>query len=277
MCKPIDLEDYAEPRCLLKMGGQEEGCAVTAVPAGRITEKANEYFSRNDYAGAERHFLYWLSEAKAVKDKRGEFTVCNELMGLYRKTGKREEALKAVSRIVELISELGIERTVSAGTAYLNAGTVYKAFGMAETALPYFERALKIYNDSLSEGNALFGGLFNNMALCLTDLKRFSEAREKYLSALSVMEKVPGGQVDMAITHLNIADLTEAEKGLEEGAEEISARLEAAERLLDDPALPRDGYYAFVCEKCAPSFGYYGYFAFEEELKRRSKEIYERA
>ena len=56
-----------------------------------------------------------------------------------------------------------------------------------------------------------------------------------------------------------------------------SARLEAAERLLDDPALPRDGYYAFVCEKCAPTFDYYGYFLVADDLNERARAIYERA
>ena len=29
--------------------------------------------------------------------------------------------------------------------------------------------------------------------------------------------------------------------------------------------LKKDGYYAFVCEKCAPVFGHYGYFLTEIE------------
>ncbi len=35
------------------------------------------------------------------------------------------------------------------------------------------------------------------------------------------------------------------------------------------------GYYAFVCESCAPSFSYHGYFMTAEELKKRAKEIYD--
>ena len=50
-----------------------------------------------------------------------------------------------------------------------------------------------------------------------------------------------------------------------------------AEKLLYTESLPRDGYYAFVCEKCAPVFAYYGYFLTEQELHRRAGEIYERA
>ena len=38
----------------------------------------------------------------------------------------------------------------------------------------------------------------------------------------------------------------------------------------------RDGYYAFVCEKCASVFGYYGRFFYEKELTERARRIYER-
>ena len=53
--------------------------------------------------------------------------------------------------------------------------------------------------------------------------------------------------------------------------------LDAAWTLLHDPGVPHDGYCAFVYEKCAPSFGYYGRFADAEELKKEAEELYERA
>ena len=39
----------------------------------------------------------------------------------------------------------------------------------------------------------------------------------------------------------------------------------------------RDGYYAFVCEKCASVFGYYGRFFYDGELRARARGIYERS
>ena len=60
----------------------------------RVIERLDDFLSRSDYSSAEKHLLYWLSEAKELKDVRGEFAVSNELMGLYRKTGKKDEAYK---------------------------------------------------------------------------------------------------------------------------------------------------------------------------------------
>ena len=69
----------------------------------------------------------------------------------------------------------------------------------------------------------------------------------------------------------------EARDGLEAGEKEINDLADRAWDLLNDPAAPRDGYYAFVCEKCAPVFDYYGYFLAAQDLKERANAIYDRA
>ncbi len=274
--KAIGSEDYEEPRCPFCTDAYEKK-VVKRVPTGRIERKADEFFAKNDYAGAEKLYLFWLDEAKAGNDDGGEFFIRNELMGLYRKTGRKEDAIYCAEEALRLVPLACSENSVSAATAYINVGTVYKAFGKPEKAVPLFEKAEKIYTESLSDGDGRIGGLFNNYGLALADLGRYGEAREKYGKALSAMEKAENGEPERAITLLNLADLTQAEKGLENGAEEIEKYLKEAEKLIFSTNAPRNGYYAFVCEKCAPVFGYYGYFATEEELRNTAKRIYERS
>ena len=72
-----------------------------------------------------------------------------------------------------------------------------------------------------------------------------------------------------------MADALEAELGPEEAAEYTDEYMDRAAELLDTESLPRNGYYAFVCEKCAPVFGHYGYFAEEAELRKRVEAIRE--
>ena len=122
----------------------------------------------------------------------------------------------------------------------------------------------------------LLGGLYNNMALNYAAMKDYAKAHGLYDKAMAVMEKVPNGVLEQAITCLNRANAIEDEKGLEEGESSINALLDEAEQLLDTPSVPRNGYYAFVCEKCAPTFSYYGYYLTAEDLKRRAEEIYGR-
>ena len=77
------------------------------------------------------------------------------------------------------------------------------------------------------------------------------------------------------MTWLNLADMLEAKLGPEAAEGPVAECLDRAEKLLDTEGLPRNGYYAFVCEKCAPVFGYYGYFAAQEALEKRVKQIRE--
>ena len=114
------------------------------------------------------------------------------------------------------------------------------------------------------------------MALALVDLKRYKEAYELYEQAISVMQTVDDGYLEVAITYLNIASAKENELGAVECETEVRAYIEKAMEIFDKHE-KRDGYYAFVCEKCASVFGYFGYFLYEKDLLKRARDIYERA
>ncbi len=241
----------------------------------RILEKLDEYLHKNNYASAEEHLLFWQKEAVANRDLRIELLVQNELMGLYRKLGKEKEALDAVSTALQRIEEQGISHQVGAATTYLNAATVYKAFGRAEEAIPLFEKAKAVYESGLEKTDTRLAGLYNNMGLALVDVGRYSDADELYKKALLILEQNENGAPEAAITYLNMASAAEAELGALEADEKIQGYLVIAKSLLEDYP-KRDGYYAFVCEKCASVFGYYGHFFYEKELKERARRIYGR-
>lgn len=267
-------EEYIEPTCPLCMKTEND---PVSIPLGRVLEKLEEYFAKNDYASAQRHLLYWLNEARLGRDKRGEFSIFNELMGLYRKVGKEKEALDACTHALNLAESLEIITSAAGATALLNAATVYKAFGKAEKTLPLFEKAEKIYLCELDASDERIGGLYNNFALALVDCKQFSRAREYYQKALEQMKNTSSGELEQAITLLNLAELEEIEFGLEEACDKISNLVEQAWELFNLEKTIKNGYYAFVCEKCASTFGYYGYFLYELELKNRAEEIYARS
>ena len=142
-----------------------------------------------------------------------------------------------------------------------------------------------------------------------TALSKYDEALDLYEKAIAVMAKVQDGELEQAITCLNMADAVEAGAGMEEGESRIFELVERAEELLDNKgrellrrqggeapgraaggrsvletpgalkALSADekariGYYAFVCEKCAPVFEYYGYFLTANKLRETAEKIY---
>lgn len=98
------------------------------------------------------------------------------------------------------------------------------------------------------------------------DLGEYAEAETLYGYALSILEAQTYASADEAVTFLNMADLVNAGDGAEAGESLIQEYLTEAEELLESEMLPRDGYYAFVCEKCAPVFGYYGRFLTNENF-----------
>lgn len=249
---------------------------MSQIQTQRVLDKLDEYLSRNDYMSAERHLLYWKNEAKAINDNRCQLLFLNELAGLYRKLARENDAIQTVKELLGLISLMGIENNIGAGTTYINCATVYKAFGKSNEALPLFEKAKAVYEKELSSEDKRFGGLFNNMALALVDLKKHKEAYELYEQAISVMKSVDDGDLEVAITYLNIASAKENELGAVECEAEVRAYIEKAMEIFDNHE-KRDGYYAFVCEKCASVFGYFGYFLYEKDLLKRARDIYERA
>lgn len=258
------------------------------VPQQRIMQKLDEYMSHRDYDGAQRHLLYWLEEAQAIGDKRGQLMLRNELVGHFRKTGDAQQAFLHAREALQLVEELGYQGTISAGTTYTNVATAYNAFQRHEESLQLFQKATAAYESSPHTAPQLLGGLYNNQALVCVSLGRFEEAQNLYAKALETMERVENGELEQAITYLNMADAAVAQASAESGTDPLASGdalceetvercLDKAQELLDTPGIPHDGYYAFVCEKCAPVFDHYGYFLASQDLQQRAKDIYERA
>ena len=271
---PLPPEDYLEPACLLNGVPNGADPAVKPIPQQRVIEKMDDYMARRDYAGAERHLLYWLEEARACRDLRGQLMIEGELVGHYRKTGERDNALAHGEEELRLVEALGYEDSISGGTAFVNVATAMNAFGENERAMELFGRARAAYEASPATRPELLGGLYNNMALTCVSLGRYADARELYALAIDQMGKVAGGELEQAITYLNMADALVAEQGMEQSEDEVERLLDTAYALLDTTSAPRDGYYAFVCEKCAPVFSYYGYFLAADDLTVRAQAIY---
>ena len=264
-------EDYLEPGCIFCKPEDEN---AKPVDLRRCLTRLDEYLDRNDCAAARRHLDYWKVEALAGNDLRGLLTIENERMGLFRKLGDEAAADAALASALALVDRTGLDDTVTAATTWLNAATVSKCFGRAAEALPLYEKARAVYERELGPADPRLAGLYNNFALALTDLGRFDEAKALYERALEILGAGEHGALETAVTELNLANLAEARDGLLEAEEEIETRLDRAWALLNDPSLPRNGGYAFVCEKCASTFDYYGRFMDAQELRERSEQIY---
>lgn len=268
----MDLEDlkfnFGCASCGYK--NQEPQTPLGSIPVGRIIEKLDQLFAKNDMAEAGRLLDYWRKEAVSLRDKRGELSMVSEQIGYFRKTGEKDKALEAVDRALTLIGES--PETVSFGTILLNAATTLKAFGKAEEALPLYEKTYTIYSKHLKPEDTLFAGYYNNYGLALGDLGRFQEAEDAYQKALSIV--LSQNRLDGAITYLNMAQMYTFWD--EKCAEDIKACLNSAQQILESPENEENGYYAFVLSKCAPTFREFGRTQTAQKMQTLSEEIYAR-
>ena len=246
------------------------------IDVSRVIEKLDACFDKDDLSGAVRLLEYWQREAASLGDSSGELSLVNEMLGLFRKTQSKEKAAAAVKRALELIELTDMSSSVSGATIMINAATTQKAFGNADAALPLYARAEEIYKlRGLPKDDLKYAALYNNHATALVDLARFDEALSLYKKAISLTESSLESLLDCAITYVNMAHLFEARDGFD--SPEIDKHLKIAEGILENGRIPRDSYYAFVCQKCAPSFDHFGHFVFAKILEKTSREIYERA
>ena len=272
MAQQIRAEDYEEPACLLDMSAGDDKAPSETIPIRRVIEKLDEYLQKQDYPAAERHLKYWEAEALRGNDRGGLLSVTNELMGMYRNALRADDAIAAAERGLTLAREGGYTGTLTGATTLLNAATVFKAFGMPEKAVKLYGQARAIYESRPDADAYKLGGLYNNMALALVDVGRFDEAFSLYGKAMEIMGKCGNCEAEQAVSCLNMANAVEARDGLAEGAEEIEKLLARAQEYMDCETLPHRGYYAYYCDKCAPTFEYYGWFGYAAELKKRAEE-----
>lgn len=227
-------------------------------------------FAKEDLQGAEACVTHWLSLAREYGDKSGELIVLNEMTGFYRQTKNEEKGLAAVNEAFALLDSFDFDKKTAA-TVYLNGATTMKAFGKSEDAMVFYEKAHAVFSEILDENDPLFAGFYNNKALTLQDLKRYSEAEEYFLKAIKITESCPKNELETAISFVNLAHLY---YDVDSSDERINGLMDKALDILDCPDYYGYRKYAFTCRKCAPSFGFFGFFLAEKKLNERADRIY---
>lgn len=246
------------------------------IPIGRIIDKLNILFSHNQMEEAGEVLRYWEKEARTLNDQKGLLEILSEEIGYYRKVADGQRGLSAVNEALSLLDCNYNESSVNNATIYLNCATTMKAFGKAEEAMPYYAKAKEMYERLLPSDDFRLAGLYNNYATALKDLERYDEARENYLKAIRLLEAKEDVYGEIAVSYVNLAHL-EYDAAFKDGRDaddKVDECLERAYKCLDNPKIKRDGNYAYICEKCAPAYEFFGYFLQKAELEKRANDIY---
>ncbi|MBQ7661700.1 MAG: tetratricopeptide repeat protein [Clostridia bacterium] len=246
-------------------------------PTGKINltrclDKLDACFARGDLAAAGECLAYWEGEARNLSDNCGLLSVLNEEIGYFRRTGEREKGLSAVSEALELLKFKGLTDHISGATIFINAATTLKAFGKPEEGLPLYDTAAEIYKECGKTDTFEYAALLNNRAAALCELHRFDEGQAAYEAAIAILEKEGKHDGEIAVSLVNLAHLYYDRD--DSAFAEVEALLDRAWEYINSPRQPHDANYAFILEKCAPSFRYFKREDEAQALEEVSKEIY---
>ncbi len=236
----------------------------------RVLSKLDSIFDSNNLTEAERLLLFWQNEAINLNDKKGELTILNELIGLYRRTKDAEKSKNVVDRSIKIIDELELDNNISTATIYLNIATNINSFGDAKSSLKYYEKTYKIYNENLNKDDKLFASFYNNYASALANTGRFEDAKETYLKAISILQKQSISKAETAISYINVSYVYE----MLNQSDKVSECMDNAYKNLTDISNEKNGNYYFELSKCVEPFRERGYIEIADTFQNEINNFY---
>lgn len=225
---------------------------MPTIDFARVIDKLETFFAHHDLDGAERLLLYWREEALSLNDHNGINQIDNELVGLYRRTNEQDKAFAVAERLLPRLAE----DNVGDATIRLNVATDYCHFGHPELARPLYAQAEAVFLRHLDEDDYRLASLYNNMASYHIAVGDLMQAEQAYRKALYVMRKIEQIMPEMAVTYVNLATVRYRQSPLDAAVDEY---MRAAYDVLQNPAIPHDGNYAFVLSKVIPIYAHLGY------------------
>ncbi len=231
------------------------------------------YVSHKEFDKAEAHIKHWTEEAIRLGDKMSELAIHNEAMLYFRDQKNREEALAHADAAVAILQDPSVDTSRGEATVLMNAAGIYRKFGEKDKALFLYVKAVDVYEKMLDADDPRLANIYNNIALSFCLLGEYTASMELYEKAIAIVRQKKEGELEEAMTQLNIAEMFNQQYGPEAGKEKIAERVELAKSLIDKPELTRDTYYGLVCQKLAAGFEHLGYFDYQKEIKARATRV----
>lgn len=246
------------------------------VDISRFLQKLDSCFNQNDLESAEKCISFWENEAINAKDDRALLTILNESLGVYRRVNNEEKAIIAIEKSKKLISILNLEDNISGVTIYVNMATDYTHFGKVDAALMLYEKAKSIYKKNGKIKTYEYASLLNNCAGALSSIRKYNESEKYYLEAIDVLKQVGNrdAEIALSLTMLSHVIFDKNDKPDDETYEKVESLLDEAIKFLNSDKIIRDGNFAFILTKCAPSFKYFKRPLIANEMMKLANEIY---
>jgi len=165
--------------------------------ANILSNLGSIYFNKGDDANALDYFIRSLKYAEEIGDTLRIVTVLNNIGVVYlNKPATYDKALTYYLKALPLCEKLGDNDAI--GTTTVNLGEIYLAKGDDSTALYYFQKSLKAYENS------------KNIPYSLNSIGKVYEKRGDYLTALKYhnqaleVAKKLSAKLDIAQSYLGL-------------------------------------------------------------------------
>lgn len=205
----------------------------------QLLHQLDNYYRTSETEKAEVLLNHALSECERTHDHSSLLTVYNELMGLYRETGRCEQAIELTERALKLVSKLSLNGTTAHGTTLLNGATACRVSGQLERALAFYLQAETIFLKNNQGKSYLMASLYNNVSQLYQDRQEYKLALEYQQKALSLIQSFSDSASEIATTLVNMSYSYMALEQLDEA----TALLEQAMKYYENSSAGRDSHY----------------------------------
>ncbi len=173
-----------------------------------INEILKEYdsmFGRCELSAIEAFLKQNIEDAKELNDYGSMITLLNEIIGFYRDTTKRDEALLHCDMLLQVMDEVKLQGRVEYATSLLNIANAYRAFGLCRESIQFYEKVYDNYQLNVKPGSFDYASLFNNWSLVYQEVGDFEKAKELLMKALEVVDMYDEAVIPQANTRTNLA------------------------------------------------------------------------
>ena len=196
----------------------------------KILSQLDDIFARKEFYKAEPFLKEQIEKSKEERDTEATITLLNELIGFYRDASRFEDAVMCSREVLEILKREGYEGTIPYATSLLNVANAYRAAGMLEESMHNYEQVSEIYRKNLEEKDFRFASLYNNWSLLYQEMRDFRKATECLYKALEIVEQYEEAQIELAVTHSNIAASLLKQKEVDRAADHLETALSIFEK-----------------------------------------------
>lgn len=163
-------------------------------------------YARGALQEADAFLARSIAEAEAESDSAAVLSLLNEQMGLYRVTGRQEQAVALSERALALVEKLGLTDSGFHATVLLNRATALGVAGRLEEALETYRRAETIY-DAAGAASFAYASLLNNMSNIQSALGQLDEAEACLRKSRRLLSEDADTAAELATNAVNLAVL----------------------------------------------------------------------